>query len=84
MLQFEELQITVPFKQTEHTFNIWQRSLWEWGLDHLRDKNIVKECVFDAQRLWKYNQGAESWERFITEPYTANRFWNIQVRSFLF
>ncbi|KAG1801818.1 hypothetical protein EV424DRAFT_1474720 [Suillus variegatus] len=54
------------------------RSLWDWGVDLLRHPDIGPHCVFDAQRLSKFD--GDSFIRFIDEPWTTDAFWECQSR----
>jgi len=46
-------------------------------MDLLSDPFLQPHFVWDAQRLYKHN--GERFERFVDEPWTGNRWWNIQV-----
>jgi hypothetical protein len=62
----------------DRTFEIWYRSLWDWACDLLTDHRIGPHFVFDAQRMYKYD--GQTFVRFFDEPWTANAFWECQVR----
>ena len=49
----------------------------DWTLDLLSDQSLFHHFTWDAERLYKYD--GESFVRFIDEPRTADRFWEIQV-----
>ncbi|KAI6127987.1 hypothetical protein EDD16DRAFT_1690555 [Pisolithus croceorrhizus] len=57
-------------------FTMYYRSLWDWACGLLKHPSIGPHFVFDAQRLFKFD--GSSFIRFIDEPWTANKFWNIQ------
>jgi hypothetical protein len=46
-------------------------------MDLLQDTRLAPSFVWDAQRLYKHN--GTGFERFIDEPWTADRWWRIQV-----
>ena len=46
-------------------------------VDLLNNPHLAPHFVWDAERLYKHN-GAE-FERFYDEPWTADRWWDIQV-----
>jgi hypothetical protein len=75
--QFEKYTITVPLRDKDYSYDVHGRPLWDWALDLIRDPRLAPYFVWDAQRLYKYN--GNSFVRFINEPWTANRFWEIQV-----
>jgi hypothetical protein len=45
----------------------------------VKDPVLAPHFQWDAQRLSKFN--GKEFVRFIHEPYTADRFWEIQVRT---
>ncbi|RDB28873.1 hypothetical protein Hypma_015251 [Hypsizygus marmoreus] len=74
---FEKSTIHVAYTKNDiRTYDVWHRSVWEWGLDVLRDPIIGPHIHWDAERLYKHNGNA--FERFIHEPWTADRWWDIQ------
>lgn len=58
-------------------FDMYYKPLWDWVLDQLRDRSLVPYTHWDARKLFKFD--GNKWIRFIHEPYTANRWWKIQV-----
>ncbi|KAF8546447.1 hypothetical protein OG21DRAFT_1388874, partial [Imleria badia] len=68
--------VTVEYKKKELEFSLYSRPLWDWALDLLQDPLLRPHFVWDAQRLYKHN--GTSFERFIHEPWTADRWWDIQ------
>ena len=59
-------------------YETWSRPLWDWVMDHLLDPDLIQHFEWDAQRVFKYNKG--EYTRIYTDPWTGERFWNIQVR----
>ncbi|KAG1859232.1 hypothetical protein F4604DRAFT_1882756 [Suillus subluteus] len=53
--------------------------LWEWALDLLDTPVLAPHFVWDAQRVYKHN-GTE-FERFYNEPWTGDRWWDVQVHG---
>ena len=43
------------------------------------DPRVVSRMQWDARRLFKYEEASGRWMRFINEPYTADKWWAIQV-----
>jgi hypothetical protein len=74
--------LSVEYKKGDvRTFEVVFRPLWDWAMDLIQDERLRPHFVWDAQRLYKYNGAV--FERFYHEPWTADRFWNIQVRIFV-
>ncbi|KAK7682341.1 hypothetical protein QCA50_014546 [Cerrena zonata] len=59
------------------TYEVWHRPIWDWTLDLLSDPILQSEFVWDAQRLFKYNDN--HWTRFYDEPWTGDRWWEMQT-----
>jgi hypothetical protein len=59
-------------------YTVFFHSLWDWGVDLLQHPDIGLHCIFDAQQLSKFD--GDSFIRFIDEPWTADAFWECQVR----
>ncbi|KAL4065043.1 hypothetical protein V8B97DRAFT_2025824 [Scleroderma yunnanense] len=60
------------------TFPVYHWSLWDWACDLLKDPHVGPNFVFDAQCLSKFD--GTSFVHFIDEPWTANKFWNVQSK----
>lgn len=46
-------------------------------MDHLITPEIVKQFEWDARKVYRYD--GESSTRIFTEPWTGDRFWDLQV-----
>ena len=46
-------------------------------MDHLTDPEVVRHFEWDAQKVFRHKNGKRS--RIFTEPWTGDRFWDIQV-----
>lgn len=57
---------------------MYARPLWDWCTELLMDPNIVPQFHWDAEKHFKYN--GVTFERFIDEPWTADAWWELQVR----
>ncbi|EIW85602.1 hypothetical protein CONPUDRAFT_150407 [Coniophora puteana RWD-64-598 SS2] len=79
---FQEYPINLEYKKKEEIeLNFMGRDLWDWSLDLLHNEQLIPHFVWDAQRVHKHNgkSGPESdYIRFIDEPWTADRWWDIQ------
>jgi hypothetical protein len=58
-------------------FTLRSRPLWDWAISLVNDPVLAPHFQWDAQHLSKFN--GKEYVRFIHEPYTADRFWDIQV-----
>ena len=45
----------------------------------LSNKELVSHMVWDARRLYRYDEKSKSFIRVYDEPWTADRHWEIQV-----
>lgn len=82
LYQFEQEIITVPYKKQERDFVVYYRPIWSWILDLLKDNRIVSCFTWDAQRLFRFESKSNVFIRYYDEPWTGNRFWDVQVCSF--
>ncbi|KAI5987144.1 hypothetical protein F5J12DRAFT_916092 [Pisolithus orientalis] len=76
---FSKFEITMPYKGNDVTFPIHICPLGDWALDLLQNSSLVPHFVWDAQWLFKHD--GERYERFYTEPWTGNHWWDIQLLS---
>lgn len=67
------------YKNVDRTFELHYRSLWDWALDLLNDEHLAPHFEWDARKVFKFN--GEEWVRFFNEPWTGNRWWDVQVRN---
>lgn len=72
-------ELTARHAKYEIVFDFWCRSLWDWVLDLAENPSLAQYFEWDAQKLYKYD-GTE-FVHFIDEPWTAARFWEVQVGS---
>ncbi|KAG1799033.1 uncharacterized protein HD556DRAFT_1231771 [Suillus plorans] len=76
MTPFEKHTITTRHKREDLAFHVYTRPLWDWALDLLQDPLLAPHFVWDAQRVYKHD--GTRYERFYHEPWTADRWWNVQ------
>lgn len=69
----------MPFQGDNKTFQLFHRSIWDWAVDLLQDPQVGPHFVFNAEQFSKFN--GDKFVRFIHEPWTANAFWEYQVRD---
>ncbi|KIN98026.1 hypothetical protein M404DRAFT_31712 [Pisolithus tinctorius Marx 270] len=74
---FSKFEITAPYKGNDVTFPVHICPLWDWALDLLQNSSLAPHLVWDAQWLFKHD--GERCEHFYTEPWTGDRWWDIQV-----
>ena len=71
--------VKVPYDDEVIKFPVWRIEAWDWVTSILTDPVLSKELRFDAERISRHN--GEEFERIINEPWTANAWWDIQVRD---
>ncbi|KAF9245417.1 hypothetical protein BU15DRAFT_85700 [Melanogaster broomeanus] len=76
MTSCEKHTVPVHHKKRDLEFEVHFRPLWDWAMDLLQDPLLAPHFTWDAQRLYKHN--GTRFERFIDEPWTADRWWNVQ------
>lgn len=69
--------MTAKYTKYEVLFDFWCRPLWDWVLDLIENPSMAPYFEWDAQKLYKYD--GTKYIRFIHEPWTAARFWEVQV-----
>lgn len=67
----------MAYKGKEKEYDVWYRPLWAWARSLLREPQLANHFEWDAQRLYKHD--GEEFVRFYHEPWTADRWWDIQV-----
>ncbi|KAL0059534.1 hypothetical protein AAF712_013710 [Marasmius tenuissimus] len=77
---FEKVDLSMKVKISrevkDYNISVHCRSLLGWTKDILRDPSLSNHLHWDAQRLYRWN--GSKWVRFVTDPWTADRFWEIQ------
>ncbi|KAI6010268.1 hypothetical protein EDC04DRAFT_2960654 [Pisolithus marmoratus] len=73
---FEKHVVNIHHTKHDLEFNVHYCLLWDWAMDVLQDPRLQPHFVWDAQHLYKHN--GECFEHFIDEPWTGDRWWNIQ------
>ncbi|KAG0696993.1 hypothetical protein DFH29DRAFT_984460 [Suillus ampliporus] len=76
---FIKHDITVPYKKEQRVYETHALPLWDWALDLLANPLLAPHFVWDAQRVFKHN--GREFERFYDEPWTGDRWWDIQAPS---
>ena len=76
-LQFKRHNVECEFEDEKKTYETWCRPLWGWILDHLINPEVVRHFEWDAKKIFRYD--GTHYTRIYTEPWTGNRFWDIQV-----
>ncbi|PBK94906.1 hypothetical protein ARMGADRAFT_927261, partial [Armillaria gallica] len=75
---FEKSMVTVSLQGEDYTYNVYWWNLWTCALDLIQDPTLELYFVWDAVQLSKWN--GEAFERFIDEPWTAQAFWDLQMK----
>ncbi|KAG1837031.1 hypothetical protein DFJ58DRAFT_718946 [Suillus subalutaceus] len=76
---FVKHDITVPYKKEQRVYETHALPLWDWALDLLANPLLAPHFVWDAQQVFKHN--GREFERFYNEPWTGDRWWDIQASS---
>lgn len=69
------------YKGENIPYEIYIRPLDSWCRDLLLDPFLLPKFHWNAERHFKVQTNGHS-ERVISEPWTANAWWKIQVRAF--
>ena len=75
----EEFPMEVDYQGTKLNFSIWKRDLWDYCTSLLSNRRLILDFHWYAEK--RYRHDGKKWVRFIDEPYTADRWWDIQVPS---
>ncbi|KAG1725468.1 hypothetical protein EDD22DRAFT_982843 [Suillus occidentalis] len=73
---FSKHNVAVTYKKNEQVYEVHARPIWDWALDLLDNPLLAPHFVWDACRVYKHN-GAQ-FEHFFNEPWTGDRWWDIQ------
>jgi len=65
-------------KKEVREVDLHYRPLWDWSRDLIEDPYLAPAFQWDARRMYRLVDGV--WRRFIDKPWTANRWWDVQVR----
>ncbi|KAG2137820.1 hypothetical protein BD769DRAFT_1351482 [Suillus cothurnatus] len=66
----------VTYKKNDQVYEVHARPIWDWALDLLDNPLLAPHFVWDACRVYK--RSAAGFERFFDEPWTGDRWWDIQ------
>ena len=80
-VKFKQYKLTAIHKHHELVFKFWCHSLWDWILNLVDNPLLAPYFEWNAQKLFKHD--GMKFVHFVHEPWTADRFWNVQV-SLLF
>jgi hypothetical protein len=69
----------VTYKKKEQVYEVHARPIWDWALDLLDNPLLAPQFVWDACRVYKRND--TEFEHFFDEPWTGDRWWDIQVHN---
>jgi hypothetical protein len=56
---------------------MYARPLWNWAMDIVQDPHLADFFCWDAEQRYIFD--GVNWQRFYTEPWTAEAMWEIQV-----
>jgi hypothetical protein len=69
----------LDYRGNTQKFDFWSQSLMGWATNVAEDQYLSNFFEWDAVLLEKFN--GTKWVRFVHEPWTAKRMWNVQVRA---
>lgn len=61
----------------EMDFEFWCTDLWDWAMHLVRSPLLKSDFHWDSEKLYKYEDA--DYVRFYDEPWTADRWHDIQV-----
>ncbi|KAI0336130.1 hypothetical protein GY45DRAFT_1291847 [Cubamyces sp. BRFM 1775] len=67
--------LTVRYKTEDRMYEMHSRDPFEWAITLVKDPLLAPHFVWHSQRLYKYT--GKEWERFVDEPSTADRWWDV-------
>ncbi|KAG2352431.1 hypothetical protein BDR07DRAFT_1455035 [Suillus spraguei] len=73
---FSKYQVPVTYKKNHQVYEVHAQPIWDWALDLLDNPLLVPHFVWYACCVYKRN--ATGFERFFDEPWTGDRWWDIQ------
>ncbi|KAI5822710.1 hypothetical protein K523DRAFT_317926 [Schizophyllum commune Tattone D] len=73
---YKTTEFTSEGEGYKETFEVHHTSLLDWARSLVTDPALKDHMVYDARRMFIHN--GEKFERWVDEPYTADRLWNIQ------
>ncbi|KAJ7841566.1 hypothetical protein B0H14DRAFT_3693937 [Mycena olivaceomarginata] len=76
--EFERFEVTVPYKTSRQTFEMYARPLCNWAMDIVQDPHLADFCCWDAEQRYIFD--GVNWQQFYTEPWTAKAMWEIQSK----
>lgn len=71
--------MNAPFLGEDMVHDFWCRSLWDWAVACLQNKNLVDKFRWDAEKLEQWD--GRKWERFVDDPWTGDDWFRIQASS---
>ncbi|KAL1661524.1 hypothetical protein GGF50DRAFT_60902 [Schizophyllum commune] len=73
---YKTTEFTSEGEGYKETFEVHHTSLLDWARSLVTDPALKDHMVYDARRMYIHN--GLKFERWVDEPYTADRLWNIQ------
>ncbi|KIK93461.1 hypothetical protein PAXRUDRAFT_12641 [Paxillus rubicundulus Ve08.2h10] len=73
---FSKHVVSVQYKKEPVECDVHTQPIWEWALDLLANPELGPHFIWDAECVYKHN--GTQYERFYNEPWTGDRWWDIQ------
>ncbi|KAJ3536941.1 hypothetical protein NM688_g6767 [Phlebia brevispora] len=74
---FERTYRPYTFKGVRRTYEFFRRDLWKVALSYIRDPILAPHWTWEPIRLSKWDERKHDWVRFIDEPITADKLWDV-------
>ncbi|EKM75949.1 hypothetical protein AGABI1DRAFT_45660 [Agaricus bisporus var. burnettii JB137-S8] len=79
-VQFQQVEVTVMYKNVPISYPFKYRDPWEWILDMVKNPQLAPNIAWEAQRVFRWDHISQRFERFVDEPWTAEAFWEAQSK----
>ncbi|KAH9911521.1 uncharacterized protein BXZ73DRAFT_56902, partial [Epithele typhae] len=75
--QFTCTTIKADYGDSIQSYPFHHLDLWDWALGLIQDPILAEHFEWYPKRQYRWN--GQKWTRFVDEPFTANRCWDIQT-----
>ncbi|EKM75982.1 hypothetical protein AGABI1DRAFT_94447 [Agaricus bisporus var. burnettii JB137-S8] len=79
-VKFQKAEVSVMYKNIPISYPFKFRDPWEWILEVVKDPQLAPLIAWEAQRVFHWDHIAETFLRFVDEPWTAEALWEIQSK----
>ncbi|KAK7021365.1 hypothetical protein VNI00_017416 [Paramarasmius palmivorus] len=75
--KWHRTEISPSLDGEAHRFDVFLHPTWDWIEEVLKDPKIASQMEWDTCRNYRFD--GSCWERFITELWTSDLWWDIQT-----